>query len=133
MKRYKKDDNLKKRVLIVDDVEFNIEFEEKVIRSLMDECEIDIEIDTAYTLKEALSKIAENDRYDAMVIDMNLPDGSGVDIAKAALKKSEETRIAALTIYPSKYEDQRAFFDLYLRKPIMPSTYKENFARLLRL
>jgi len=133
MKRYKKDNDLKKRVLIVDDVEFNIEFEEKVIRSLMDERGIDIEIDTAYTIKEALSKIAENDRYDAMVVDMNLPDGSGVDIAKAALKKSEETRIAALTIYPSKYEDQRAFFDLFLRKPIMPSTYKANFARLLRL
>ena len=124
---------MKKKVLIVDDVDFNIEFEEKVIRSLMDELKIDIEIDTAYTVKEALNKISENKRYDAMVIDMNLPDGSGVDIAKAALKKSEETRIAALTIYPSKYEDQRAFFDLFLRKPIMPSTYKHNFARLLRL
>jgi hypothetical protein len=41
---------MKKRVLIVDDVEFNIEFEEKVIRSLMDELKIDIEIDTAYMI-----------------------------------------------------------------------------------
>ncbi|TET89798.1 MAG: response regulator [Sulfurovum sp.] len=124
---------MKKRILIVDDVEFNIEFEGKVIKSLMDELGIDIEIDTAYTVEEALSNIAENDRYDAMVIDMNLPDGSGVDIAKAALKKSEETRIAALTIYPSKYEDQHAFFDLFLIKPIMPETYKQNFGRLLGL
>jgi len=124
---------MEKRVLIVDDVEFNIEFEEKVIRSLMDEVGIDIQIDTAYTVKDALQKVAENDRYDAMVIDMNLPDGSGVDIAKAALKKSEETRIAALTIYPSKYEDQSCFFDIFLRKPIMPESYKENFSRLLRL
>ena len=122
-----------KRVLIVDDVEFNIEFEDKVIRSLMDEMGIDIKIDVAYTVEEALKQIAENDRYDAMVVDMNLPDGSGVDIAKAALKKSEETRIAALTIYPSKYEDQQAFFDIFLRKPIMPESYKENFIRLLRL
>ena len=124
---------MEKRILIVDDVEFNIEFEEKVIKSLMDELGIDIEIDTAYTVKEALSNIAENDRYDAMVIDMNLPDGSGVDIAKAARKKSEETRIAALTIYPSQYEDQRCFFDLFLKKPIMPEPYKQNFARLLHL
>jgi two-component system response regulator YesN len=124
---------MEKRVLIVDDVEFNIEFEEKVIRSLMDEVGIDIQIDTAYTVKDALQKVAENDRYDAMVIDMNLPDGSGVDIAKAALKKSEETRIAALTIYPSKYEDQSCFFDIFLRKPIMPESYKQNFSRLLRL
>ena len=124
---------MKKRVLIVDDVEYNIEFEGKVIESLMDELGIDIQIDTAYTVKEALSNIAKNDRYDAMVIDMNLPDGTGVDIAKAALKKSEETRIAALTIYPSKYEDQRCFFDLFLKKPIMPEVYKQNFGRLLRL
>ena len=124
---------MKKRILIVDDVEFNIEFEDKVIHSLMDEVGVDIQIDVAYTVKEALDQINNNDRYDAMVIDMNLPDGSGVDIAKVALKKSEETRIAALTIYPSKYEDQRAFFDIYLRKPIMPESYKENFIRLLRL
>jgi len=122
-----------KRILIVDDVEFNIEFENKVIKSLMNEMGIDIQIDVAYTVTEALKQIAENERYDAMVIDMNLPDGSGVDIAKAALKKSEETRIAALTIYPSKYEDQKAFFDIFLRKPIMPESYKENFIRLLRL
>ena len=124
---------MKKRVLIVDDVEFNIEFEDKVIRSLMDKLGIDIQIDVAYTVEEALNQITINDRYDAMVVDMNLPDGSGVDVAKAALEKSEETRIAALTIYPSKYEDQQAFFDIFLRKPIMPESYKENFIRLLRL
>ena len=124
---------MEKRILIVDDVEFNIEFEDKVIRSFMDEVGIDIQIDTAYTIVEALDKIDKNDPYDAMVVDMNLPDGSGVEIAKAALKKSEDTRIAALTIYPSKYEDQRAFFDIFLRKPIMPESYKQNFAHLLRL
>ena len=122
-----------KRILIVDDVEFNIEFQKKVIKSLMDDIGATIQINTANTVEESLSLIAENDIYDAMVIDMNLPDGSGVDIAKAALRKSEETRIAALTIYPSKYEDERCFFDIFLRKPIMPEDYRENFGRLLRL
>ena len=122
-----------KRILVVDDVEFNIEFEQKVIESLMKELNINIQVDTAYTVEEAISKISENDAYDAMVIDMNLPDGSGVEIAKASHKKSERTRVAALTIYPSKYEDQRAFFDIFMRKPIMPNTYKQNFTRLLQL
>ncbi len=122
-----------RRILLVDDVEFNIEFEDKVIQSFMKEKKIDIQIDTATCVEEALDKIAENPPYDAMIIDMNLPDGSGVEIAKAALKKSEETRLAALTIYPSMYENERAFFDLFLRKPIMPHSYKANFAHLLRI
>lgn len=124
---------MKKRVLIIDDVAFNIEFETKVIKSLMDELNVEIEIDTAYTVEESFKKIDQNEAYEALVIDMQLPDGTGVDIAKYARKKNPETRIAALTIYPSKYEHQRAYFDLFLKKPIMPTTYKQNFARLLRL
>lgn len=124
---------MKKRILIVDDVEFNIEFEEKVIKSLSDELNIDIKIDTALNLGDALEKIALNEYYDAMVIDMNLPDGCGTRIAKAAHAKSQKTRIAALTIYPSQYEKDRGFFDLFLKKPIMPDSYKIDLFRLLHM
>jgi len=122
-----------KNILIVDDVEFNIDFESEVIRAFMKERNMEIKLDTADSVEKAVALIEKNEPYDAMVVDMNLPDGSGVEIAKFALRKSEETRIAALTIYPSKYEDQRAFFDLYLRKPILPGDYKESFARLLKI
>ncbi len=123
---------MKKRILIVDDIDFIIEFEKEVIASLTKELSIKIEADSAKSVKEALAKIAEH-HYDAMVIDMNLPDGSGIDIAKAAQEKSEKTRIAALTIYPYKAEEHDTYFDLFLKKPIVPASYMQNMRQLLNL
>lgn len=121
---------MNKKVLVVDDIGFIVEFEEMVIGQLAKELGIVIEVDTANTLIDSLNKI-ENNNYDALIVDMNLPDGSGVDIAKKALEKNENTRIAALTIYPNKYEKDRAYFDIFLKKPIMPAEYKEQLRRLL--
>ncbi len=123
---------MNKRVLIVDDIEFILEFEAKVIQSLANELGIEITVDSANTVLDAQEKMSEND-YDAMVIDMNLPDGSGVDIARIALEKNESTRIAALTIYPNKYDEHRAYFDAFFKKPILPSSYKQNFRQLLKI
>ena len=123
---------MQKKLLIVDDIDFNLEFEKKVIISLMDELKIDVKIDMAQTVKEAIDKIHSN-IYDTIITDMNLPDGSGVFIAKAARDKDRNIRIAALTIYPSIYEKERSYFDLFLRKPIMPDFYKKNLIRLMRL
>jgi CheY-like chemotaxis protein len=122
-----------KRILIVDDVEYNLEFEENIIKSFSDELDVEVSIDTAGTVLEALRKIHLNTHYDAMIVDMNLPDGSGTLIAKSAHVKSKNTRIAALTIYPDEFEAERAHFDLFLKKPIMPENYKMNLMRLLQI
>ena len=123
---------MNKKILIVDDIDFIVEFEEKVIQTLAKELGIEIEVDSANTVMDANQKISEN-IYDAMVIDMNLPDGSGVEIAKVALEKNEETRIAALTIYPKKFEEHRAYFDAFFTKPILPTSYKQNLRELLHI
>jgi len=122
-----------KRILLVDDVEFNIEFERTVIKALIEESETMIEVDVAYTVQGAIEKIHNNPEYHLMVIDMNLPDGSGADIAIEARKKSTQTRLVALTIYPSKYIEDEMFFNLFLKKPIMPSDYRYNLREQLGL
>ena len=122
-----------KKILIVDDVDFNINFESKLIKNLMVGYKIHVQIDAANTIKEAVKMIEKHEPFDAMIIDMNLPDGEGVEIAKFAREKSGHTRLAALTIYPDTYEKERAYFDLYLRKPIMVDTFKQNIIRLLKL
>lgn len=123
---------MSKRILIVDDIDFIIEFEEKVIDSLSKELSTKIQVDSANNVKDALANI-EKHHYDAMVIDINLPDGSGIDIAKSAHEKSKDTRIAALTIYPQKYEEQNIYFDAFFKKPILPTSYKQYIRKLLHL
>jgi DNA-binding response OmpR family regulator len=98
----------------------------------MDEKDLDIHIDTATNVANANDLIALN-RYDAMIVDMNLPDGSGMDIAKVAREKQPDAKIAALTIYPSQYEDQKEYFDMFMKKPIMLDSYKDNFLKLLQI
>jgi CheY-like chemotaxis protein len=121
---------MSKRVLLVDDIDFILEFEEKVIQSLEDELGT-IKVDKANTVAEAYRFVSGFD-YDVVIVDMNLPDGTGTDIAKHVLEKNKNTRVAALTIYPERYESERAYFDAYFKKPVLPSVYKENLKLLLR-
>ncbi len=124
---------MQKRILIVDDVNFNIDFESKLISNLAVSLKIPIKVEEAHSVEEAKIMIDENEPYDAMIIDMNLPDGSGVEIAKYARERNRKIRLAALTIYPNEYEDQRAHFDLFMKKPIMMESFKQNLIRLLQL
>ena len=123
---------MSKRILIVDDIDFILEFEEKVVQSLAKELRVEIVVDAVKSVEEAQQMIVDV-LYDAMIVDMHLPDGSGVEIAKSALAKSESTRIAALSIYPLKHDEHRAYFDAYFKKPILPTPFKENLRQLLHI
>jgi len=121
-----------KKVLIVDDIDFILEFERKIIETLGKELSVQIDIDSANSVNDALVKISET-TYDAVVIDMHLPDGSGVTIAKAARERNEDTHTAALTIASDTYEENSKYFDAFLKKPITPNTYKKTLSKLLYL
>jgi len=121
---------MNKKILIVDDIEFNIEFESKLINNIADEKGIDLQIESAKDVAGAIEHI-QNNNYDAIIVDMHLPDGTGIEIAKQAREKDSDIKIAALTIYPSEYEEHKEYFDLFLKKPIMIDSYKDNFIKLL--
>ena len=124
---------MQKRVLIVDDVEFSRDFEKSLIEKVAKEVGIDLLIDFASSVNEATSKIENNkDGYDYFIIDMNLPDGIGADIAKVAKEFNKDAKIAAMTIYPSRYIKYKKLFDLYLHKPMKPENYKEKLISLLK-
>jgi CheY-like chemotaxis protein len=122
---------MQKKVLLVDDIAFILEFEQKVIESLEQEIRVPIKIDKASSVREA-RELLEKEVYDVAIVDMNLPDGSGSDIARTIREKGVGTRIAALTIYPERFEEEKESFDAYFKKPILPSVYKENLRILLK-
>ena len=122
-----------KRVLIVDDVEFSRVFEKSLIESIGKEKGIDFIIESAENIAEAIDKIKKNGgKIDYFIIDMNLPDGSGVEIAEFAKKYNPQAKILAITVYPSRYRKYKKIFDLYLPKPLKVDTYREKLSALLQ-
>lgn len=76
-------------------------------------------VDSAGGVAEALSKLGL-DPYDALVLDLNLPDGSGLDLARTLRKTGANVIILALTArdsIPDRVEGLDAGADDYLVKP----------------
>lgn len=56
------------------------------------------EVVTADTRAEALSKL-ENESFDAVITDLALPDGTGMDVLSAARGRDESTQVLMITAY----------------------------------
>lgn len=111
------------KVLIIED-------EREIIESVSDFLENkQILIESACTLREALEKVNLYE-YDCVVLDLCLPDGSGLEVIREMKKCSPDTGIIILSALDS-LEDRLAGLDLgaddYLTKPFhLP----ELFARI---
>lgn len=54
-------------------------------------------VDTVRTVKEALSRVKELERYDLLILDVTLPDGSGFDVCETVRRENPVIPILFLT------------------------------------
>jgi two-component system, response regulator RegA len=101
-------------VLLVDD---EVSFRDRLGRALTDR---GYEVTTAGTVREALA-VAEQDSPEFALVDLRLPDGSGLDAVRALLGIDAHTHVVVLTGYGSiatAIEAVRLGARDYLTKPV---------------
>jgi len=105
----------KRRILIVEDTEHALELIEEIIAGT------NASYISVKTGKQALSAIEENQDIDLVLLDIQLPDISGYEVAKEIKKKYPGIYIIAQTAYGMSEDKKKAFdagCDDYIAKPI---------------
>jgi type IV pilus assembly protein PilB len=116
------------KVLVVDDDESVLTF---VAAALVDVCDVV----PARTAEEAL-RIAQTDDLAAMVLDLGLPDLSGIEVTRL-LRADTRTALLPLMLLTGsddpllRTEALHAGADLYLSKPVEPAALEASVAGLL--
>lgn len=107
-----------KRILIVDD-------DEMVLMALNELLKPEgYEIDSVGNARDALTKIEEN-RYDLLMLDIIMPEMSGLELCKIIRKRDECAEIPIVFLTAKSREEDRvlgleAGANLFLSKPISP-------------
>ncbi|NBQ69259.1 MAG: response regulator, partial [Nitrosomonadaceae bacterium] len=116
------------RVLYIEDFASDADLAQRTLRRTAP----DIELDAVNTLAEGFKRLAEPDRYDLLLVDLSLPDGSGLD----ALAHVREQRLPMAVVILTGSGDQdsavaalKASADDYL---IKRDDYLERLPRILR-
>ncbi|MBN2637653.1 MAG: response regulator transcription factor [Bacteroidales bacterium] len=92
------------------------------------------ECDQSYDLNNALAKIGSND-FDCFLIDLNLPDGNGIEIIKKLKKQQKQSGIIVITARDAIEDRVKALelgADDYLVKPFNLSELNARIKSLIR-
>ncbi len=115
----------KHRILVVED-EDNMRL--LISEELADE---GYDVDTASNAKECLKKLEEND-YDLITVDIEMPEMSGLELAGEIRKKSKPVRIILLTAYSHYKADLSSWAaDTYVVKSSDFGILKQEIQKLL--
>jgi DNA-binding NarL/FixJ family response regulator len=82
------------KILIVDDHPILADG----LKSLLEEYKVSSQTDIAYTGLECIKKLNSSD-YDVVLLDINLPDISGIDLCEKIYKNHPSVKILALTTF----------------------------------
>lgn len=95
--------------------------------------ELGYQVYSTTTGKKAL-KLYEKYHYDIALVDVGLPDISGVEVIRAMRTYQRDIKIIVVTAYVSDtvtHSCQEAGSDLVLNKPLMADTFKVQLDRLM--
>jgi len=94
----------KTHILIVDDHSVM----RKGIRTILKWLSYEVHLDEANTGQDALKKIKEHN-FDLIILDISLPDMSGIDILHELMKAGSETKCMMFSIHPEEEYARRVF------------------------
>jgi two-component system KDP operon response regulator KdpE len=107
------------RVLLVEDEELNRVLVKAILDRATDDAVRGIELIEAANLELARTALS-GDRVDVVLLDVNLPDGNGLDLATDLAERDERPRVIALTASVLPHERAAAMLagcDAFLDKP----------------
>ncbi len=116
-----------KKLLIVDDETGIVE----EVKSFFEE--EGFEVFTADTVKGGIERLTQV-KPDLIILDMKLPDASGIQVLKAAKEMSPQTKVIVNTGYVDQSvidQAERLGRDAFLQKPFNLVTLKDEVDRLL--
>ena len=116
-----------KRLLIIDDEAGIVEEVEAFFK------EEGFEVETADTTKDGLEAV-ENFHPHLVVLDIKLPDGSGIDVLESFKEKFPEVKVIVNTGYVDQRiidQSERLGADAFLQKPFNLVRLRDEISRLL--
>ena len=116
------------KVLVVEDNPLNMELVVEILNAR------GFTVDTAIDGEEAIKKI-ENEDYDLILMDIELPGMDGVEVTKIIKMKYKKMPVVALTSYAMKGDRERflaAGFDEYISKPLDISDFLKRLEKYRR-
>lgn len=91
---------------------------------------LNVENQYASTLTEGFKLFTEND-YDLLFLDINLPDGNGLDAIEGLIKRNSSTNIIVMSAYNTKEYNDKAIklgAHMFMGKPFDSLTIKNIIA-----